>query len=73
MVASIKIRSHTMRVAMHDADGYRVLRFWNNQIFEETTAVLETIMGELLAASPHPDLLLRYKCALAPQAGEGTQ
>jgi very-short-patch-repair endonuclease len=54
------------------AEGYRVLRFWNNQVFEETTAVLETILRELLLLRPHPDLLLRYKCALAPRAGEGT-
>jgi adenine-specific DNA-methyltransferase len=53
--------------------GYRVVRFSNNQVFEETTAVLEVILHELLALCPHPVLLLRYKCALAPQAEEGTQ
>jgi very-short-patch-repair endonuclease len=47
------------------ADGYRVLRFWNNQVFEETTAVLETILNELQALCPLPDL--------PPQAEEGTQ
>lgn len=45
--------------------GYRVVRFWNNQVFEETTAVLEVILRELLALCPHP--------VLPPQAEEGTQ
>lgn len=53
--------------------GYRVLRFWNNQVFEETPAVLETIWNELQRLRPHPDLLLRFKCSLAPRAGEGTR
>jgi len=47
------------------ATGYRILKFWNKQIFEETTAVLEVILNELLALRPHPDL--------PPQAEEGTQ
>ena len=45
--------------------GYRVLRFWNNQVFAETSAVLEVILNELLASRTHPDL--------PPQAEEGTQ
>ncbi len=53
--------------------GYRVLRFWNNQVFAETAAVLEQILLALEERRPHPDLLLRFKCALAPQAEEGTQ
>ena len=34
--------------------GYRVMRFWNNEILNETTAVLERIHGELIS-SPHPN------------------
>jgi hypothetical protein len=57
------------------AEGYRVLRFWNNQVFEETAAVLETIPGKLVALRPHPDLpasrgrnpvILQRVCATAP-------
>jgi len=34
--------------------GFRVLRFWNNQVLSETQAVLETIRREVLALSPGP-------------------
>ena len=43
--------------------GYRIIRFWDTQIFKETDAVLETIMRELESVRPHP--------SLPPQAGEG--
>ncbi len=52
--------------------GYQVVRFWNNLVFTETAAVMETILCQLHAPRPHPDFLLRCKCALAPQAEEGT-
>ncbi len=34
--------------------GFRVIRFWNNQIFQETAAVVETIMAALAETHPHP-------------------
>ncbi len=34
--------------------GFRVLRFWDNQVWQETAAVLETILEAL--NSPHPSL-----------------
>ncbi|MCW8125311.1 endonuclease domain-containing protein [Microbulbifer halophilus] len=34
--------------------GFRVLRFWNNQVLSETPAVLEAIRHEALALSPDP-------------------
>lgn len=46
-----------------EAQGFRVLRFWDNQVFLETQAVLEQIMRALESPAPHPDL--------PPQAGEG--
>jgi adenine-specific DNA-methyltransferase len=62
-------QEHATRDARRDshinAKGYPVVRFWNNQVFEETTAVLEVILNELLKLRPHPDL--------PPQAEEGTQ
>ena len=43
-------------------EGYKVLRFWNNEILANLEGVLQKIM-EVLGASPHPNPL--------PQAGEG--
>ena len=37
------------------AEGYRVLRFWDNQVFSNLEGVLETIRDALL--TPHPDPL----------------
>ncbi|MDP3538125.1 MAG: DUF559 domain-containing protein [Azonexus sp.] len=36
------------------ASGFRVLRLWNNQVFQETEAVIETIMVALAETHPHP-------------------
>ena len=45
--------------------GWRVLRFWNNDVIENLSGVLEVILATVSTASdsPHPDPL--------PQAGEG--
>ena len=43
--------------------GFRVLRFWNNEVLAQTEVVLESILEALIQACPHPDPL--------PQAGEG--
>ena len=43
--------------------GFRVIRFWNNEVLQRTEAVLESILEALIQACPHPDPL--------PQAGEG--
>ena len=37
------------------AEGYKVLRFWDNQVFSNLEGVLETIGDALL--TPHPDPL----------------
>ena len=39
------------------SQGFRVLRFWNNQVLQETEAVLEEILRVLRASdiSPHVD------------------
>jgi len=42
--------------------GYRVVRFWNNEVTENIDGVLTALLAEL-NASPHPGPL--------PQAGEG--
>lgn len=45
-----------------EAAGYRVVRFWNNEVLENAEGVLERIR-ELLAVSPSP--------RPSPQRGEG--
>jgi len=37
------------------AEGYKVLRFWDNQVFNNLEGVLESIRNALL--TPHPDPL----------------
>ncbi len=54
-----------------EAEGFRVLRFWDNQVFQETQAVLEVILQALEGRTcshpvcPHP--------SPPPQAGEGAE
>jgi very-short-patch-repair endonuclease len=45
-----KIRDEWLR-----AEGYKVLRFWDNQVFSDLEGVLENIRNALL--TPHPDPL----------------
>ena len=47
--AKDEIRTRELSVA-----GFRILRFWNNQVFQEAEAVLETIMATLSETHPHP-------------------
>ena len=62
-----------VEAAAYDADrtrfleqqGFRVLRFWNNEVLMQTDAVRERILQALLGGSPHPSPL--------PQAGEGAR
>jgi very-short-patch-repair endonuclease len=44
-----------IRDAWLQAEGYRVLRFWDNQVFNDMEAVLDIIRDVLL--TPHPDPL----------------
>jgi very-short-patch-repair endonuclease len=43
----------TSELALH---GYRVIRFWNNDVMENLGAVLETVYRELESPPPHPTL-----------------
>ncbi|MCF7222034.1 endonuclease domain-containing protein [Marilutibacter chinensis] len=45
-----------IRDAFLQAEGYRVLRFWNNDALERTEVVLEVILAALVSAGPHPSL-----------------
>jgi very-short-patch-repair endonuclease len=48
--------------------GFRVLRFWNNEVLNNTDAVLELILGALSAAAPSPGTL---RAPPSPARGEG--
>jgi very-short-patch-repair endonuclease len=50
------------RTATLEEAGYRVARFWNNEVRENLDGVLTTLLAELKKA-PHPSPL--------PHAGEG--
>ena len=53
---------HDSRDAFLTGKGWRVMRFWNNNVLQNPEGVFLRIM-EALAQSPHPDP--------PPQAGEG--
>ncbi len=42
------------RDAWFEANGFKVLRFWNDDILKNTEAVLEAIWVEVTRASPSP-------------------
>ena len=42
------------RTAWLENQGWRVLRFWNNDVLTNTEGVVETILRELAATDPHP-------------------
>jgi very-short-patch-repair endonuclease len=51
------VRHDERRTAFLEREGYRVLRFWNNDVLARTEAILEAILAELkvpLPARPRP-------------------
>jgi very-short-patch-repair endonuclease len=53
------------RTAYLETLGFRVIRFWNHQVFENLEGVCEEILAECGGETPHP--------ALSPQErGEGS-
>ena len=61
------------------SEGFRVLRFWDNEVFSNTEGVLTAILEALKSGHPHPDLppqaeeggSLNPHPSLPPQTGEG--
>ena len=53
---SQQVTHDSKRTAWLEAQGYRVLRFWNNQVLEETEAVKTTILAALEAQGETPHL-----------------
>ena len=56
-----------IRDAWLETQGYKVLRFYNNEFLENRAEVLELIASECLKRHPHPPL------APSPLKGEGRQ
>jgi very-short-patch-repair endonuclease len=53
-----RVGDHDTRDEMLRRSGWRVLRFWNNDILENRAGVQQTIaaaLGPRLTESPHPD------------------
>jgi very-short-patch-repair endonuclease len=58
------------RTAWLANQGWRVLRFWNNDVLANTNGVVETILKELQEKQPLTRLALRARHPL-PQCGRG--
>jgi very-short-patch-repair endonuclease len=56
-----QVKADERRSALLERKGYRVLRFWDNQVMAEIEAVIEQLA--VVLRSPHPDPL--------PRPGEG--
>ena len=53
------------RTAFLGSQGFRVVRFWNNEVLSNMEGVLETVQSKLICISPHPSPLP------SPARGEG--
>jgi len=50
-----------VRTTYLEAQGYRIVRYWNNEVLTNITGVLEALRSSLACPSPQP----------SPQRGEG--
>ncbi len=57
--------SDAVRDEWLEAEGYRVLRFWNNEVLGNLEGVLERIGREIAAAPPPPPFSGAYAAPLA--------
>jgi very-short-patch-repair endonuclease len=60
-------RGDARRDAFLRAEGFRVLRFWNNDILADSAAVTDAIFS---AISPHPPIASQW-APPSPEMGEG--
>jgi very-short-patch-repair endonuclease len=51
---AVNAEQDTIRTNYLIERGYRVLRFWNNDVLSNTTGVLESILRELRTPHPNP-------------------
>ncbi len=61
-----QIEYDAMRTRVFESQGYRVIRFWNNQVLKETDAVLRAVL-----AATSPPLPARSARCPSPLKGEG--
>ncbi len=54
------------RTSWLEEQGYRVIRFWSNEVLTNTEGVIEAISTALKLRPPHPD-------PLPPSGGEGAR
>ncbi|MGA9865525.1 MAG: DUF559 domain-containing protein [Acetobacteraceae bacterium] len=52
------------------AHGYRVIRFWNNEVTENLDGVLRRVLAELASPPPHPDPLRPGGEGVEPSASD---
>ena len=50
------VAADALRTAEIAEHGYRIIRFWNNEVTENLNGVLETVRQALEAPPPHPAL-----------------
>ena len=55
------VRDDASRTGVLAAHGYRVLRFWNNDVLSRTDAVLDAILAAIAEAAPSPQPLYRKR------------
>jgi len=54
---AVRTAADKKRTEILEAAGYFVLRFWNNDVFENIDGVLDEIVATLRPRSPHPNPL----------------
>ena len=62
----------TKRSQFLERKGFRILRFWNNEILREGEAVLNVVLSSLVKKPPHPNPLpspLLWACAYRSPRG----
>ncbi|WP_445487448.1 endonuclease domain-containing protein [Rhodopseudomonas sp. RCAM05734] len=63
--------SDVERTKWLEDQGFRILRFWNNEVLNETNAVLEIILATVIAVSPSPGA--PGGAPPSPRRGEGKE
>ncbi|MET0720742.1 MAG: endonuclease domain-containing protein [Tardiphaga sp.] len=61
--------SDVERTKWLEDQGFRILRFWNNEVLNETNAVLEIILAAVIVAGPSPGAPVG--APPSPRRGEG--
>jgi very-short-patch-repair endonuclease len=59
-----------LRTQFLEQEGFRILRFWNNEVLENPEGVCARILEVLAARTPHPPAAAR-RAPPSPTRGEG--